>query len=67
MGVPKLFSTLINQYHHSITNPTGYNVILNNINNNNNDINNNIDNNIDNELNNSNIDRIHLIVDWIND
>lgn len=33
MGVPKLFHTLIQQYHHNdITNPTGFNIIKPNIN-----------------------------------
>jgi 5'-3' exoribonuclease 2 len=35
MGVPKLFHTLIQQYHHNeITNPTGYNIIKKTIDNN---------------------------------
>lgn len=35
MGVPKLFHSIIEQYHHNaITNPTGYNIITKEINNN---------------------------------
>jgi 5'-3' exonuclease len=35
MGVPKLFNSLIQQYHHNeATNPTGYNIIIPEINNN---------------------------------